>query len=109
MAQAAPGHPNATFLRGGGDMGALMRAFDWSQTAVGASGSWPQSLRTALSLLLESKFPMLLCWGEDFIQFYNDPFRPILGANKHPACGKSTRETFAEAWHIIGPLFEQVM
>jgi signal transduction histidine kinase/DNA-binding response OmpR family regulator len=90
-------------------MGVLMRAFDWSQTSVGAPASWPQSLRTALSLLLESKFPMLLCWGADYIQFYNDPFRPILGATKHPAFGKSTRETFVEAWHIIGPLFEQVM
>jgi signal transduction histidine kinase/DNA-binding response OmpR family regulator len=96
-------------LTGGGDMGRLARALDWSRTPVGAPATWPQSLRTALSILLESKFPMLLCWGPDFTQFYNDPFRPILGLNKHPALGKSTRETFAEAWHIIGPLFDQVM
>ena len=96
-------------LSGGGEMGALARQVDWRQTAVGPPESWPQSLRTAVSMLLESKFPMLLCWGPDFIQFYNDPFRPILGARKHPALGRSTRDTFAEAWHIIGPLFEQVM
>jgi len=96
-------------LAGGGEMGALARALDWCQGPVGPVDTWPQSLRTALSILLESKFPMLLCWGPQFIQFYNDPFRPILGATKHPALGKSTRETFAEAWHIVGPLFAQVM
>jgi len=52
---------------------------------------------------------MLLCWGRELNQFYNDPFRPILGVSKPPVLGKSTKETFAEAWHIIGPLFEQVM
>src|SRR5688500_9104260 len=90
-------------------MGALARAMDWAQTKVGPVEGWPQSLRTALSILFESKFPMLLCWGPEFIQFYNDPFRPILGVSKHPALGKSTAETFAEAWHIVGPLFDQVM
>ena len=99
----------ADILSGGGEMGALARAVDWSQTAVGPADRWPQSLRTALSILLESKFPMLLCWGPEFVQFYNDPFRPILGISKHPALGQSTKQTFAEAWHIIGPLFEQVM
>ena len=95
-------------LSGGGEMGALARQVDWGRTPVGPPDRWPQSLRTALSILLESKFPMLLCWGPDFIQFYNDPFRPIFGESKHPAFGKSTRETFVEGWHIIGPLFEQV-
>ncbi len=90
-------------------MGALARQLDWSQTAVGPIPGWPQSLRTALSILFESRFPMLLCWGPEFVQFYNDPFRPILGVSKHPALGKSTKDTFAEAWHIIGPLFDQVM
>ena len=99
----------STFLKGGGDMGAMIRAADWNATPVGAPESWPQSLRTAVSLVLESKFPMLLCWGPDFTQFYNDPFRPILGATKHPAIGKSTRDVFAEAWHIVGPLFARVM
>src|SRR5436190_13462272 len=89
-------------------MRALARAVDWSRTLVGPVEQWPQSLRTTLSILFEARFPMLVCWGPDFIQFYNDPFRPILGATKHPALGESTRHTFAEAWHIIGPLFEQV-
>jgi len=96
-------------LAGGGDMGALLRTVDWAATPVGPIESWPQSLRTAVSIVLESKFAMMVAWGRDFTQFYNDPFRPILGATKHPALGKSTRDTFAEAWHIVGPLFDRVM
>jgi len=91
-------------------MGALMRSIDWSTRAVGAVESWPQSLRTALSILLETGFPMYIAWGKDFTQFYNDGYRPILGSTKHPqAMGISTRQTFAEIWDIIGPMFDGVM
>ncbi len=91
-------------------MGALMRSIDWSGTSVGPVEGWPQSLRTALSILLETGFPMYIAWGPDFTQFYNDGYRPILGSTKHPAAmGISTRETFAEIWDIIGPMFAGVM
>ena len=96
-------------LAGGGEMGALMRATDWASTPVGPVASWPQSLRTALSILLDTGFPMYIAWGPEFTQFYNDGYRPILGSTKHPALGKSTRETFKEIWHIIGPMFAGVM
>ena len=97
-------------LTGGGEMGALMRTVDWSKTSVGPIAGWPQSLRTALSILLETGFPMYIAWGPDFTQFYNDGYRPILGSTKHPeAMGASTRETFAEIWDIIGPMFAGVM
>ncbi|SEN28722.1 Signal transduction histidine kinase [Stigmatella aurantiaca] len=94
---------------GGGEMGALMRSIDWAQTPVGSQETWPQSLRTALSILLESRFPMYIAWGPQFVQFYNDGYRPILGSTKHPgAMGRSASSTFAESWHIIGPMFEGV-
>ena len=97
-------------LAGGGEMGALMRTIDWSTTPVGPVAAWPQSLRTALSILLETGFPMYIAWGPDFTQFYNDGYRPILGSTKHPAAmGRGTRETFAEIWDIIGPMFAGVM
>jgi signal transduction histidine kinase len=97
-------------LAGGGEMGRLMRSIDWSRTAVGPVESWPQSLRTALSILLDTGFPMYIAWGPEFTQFYNDGYRPILGSTKHPAAmGISTRETFAEIWDIIGPMFQGVM
>lgn len=91
-------------------MGSLMRAMDWSRTALGPIDRWPQSLRAAISMLLHTGFPMYIAWGPSFTQFYNDGYRPILGSTKHPAAlGISTRETFAEIWHIIGPMFEGVM
>jgi len=105
-----PTHAASTVLSGGGEMGALMRSIDWSRTAVGPVDHWPQSLRTALSILLETGFPMYIAWGKDFTQFYNDGYRPILGSTKHPsAMGISTRETFAEIWPIIGPMFQGVL
>jgi signal transduction histidine kinase len=97
-------------LAGGGEMGALMRSIDWSRTPVGPVSSWPQSLRTAVSIMLAAKFPMYIAWGPSFTQMYNDEYRPILGATKHPAAmGGSTLDTFAEIWNIIGPMFEGVM
>ena len=87
-----------------------MRTIDWSRTPVGPVSGWPQSLRTALSILLETGFPMYIAWGPEFTQFYNDGYRPILGSTKHPAAmGASTRDTFAEIWDIIGPMFAGVM
>ncbi|HEY8312178.1 MAG TPA: ATP-binding protein, partial [Gemmatimonadaceae bacterium] len=106
---ASTGAP--TVLAGGGEMGTLMRGLDWSHTTVGPVESWPQSLKTAVSMLLESRFPMYIAWGADYTQFYNDAYRPILGATKHPAAlGCSSRETFAEVWEeYVGPLFGRVM
>lgn len=98
------------FLSGGGEMGKLIRSIDWSKTPIGAVDQWPQSLRTSISIMLNAQFPMYIAWGESFIQFYNDGYRPILGSTKHPAAmGLSTRTTFAEIWDIIGPMFAGVM
>ena len=94
---------------GGGEMGVLMRLIDWSRTPLGAPAEWPQSLRTAVSMLLESRFPMYIAWGREYVQLYNDGYRPILGSTKHPAAmGNRAAETFAESWHIIGPMFDDV-
>jgi PAS domain S-box-containing protein len=96
-------------LQGGGEMGALMRQVDWSRTSLGPVAEWPQSLRTAVSILLESRFPMYIAWGPGYAQLYNDGYRPILGSSKHPAAmGLGAPVTFAESWHIIGPMFDDV-
>jgi hypothetical protein len=96
------------FLAGGGDMGALMRAFDWSTTPLGPVEQWPQSLRTAVSIMLESRFAMVVAWGAEFRFFYNDRYRPILGS-KHPASlGAPGAEIFPEVWPVVGPEFERV-
>ncbi|MDF2432670.1 MAG: hypothetical protein JWP44_2301 [Mucilaginibacter sp.] len=99
------------YLRGSGEMAKLTREFDWSQTALGSPENWSQSLLTTVNIILNSKFPMFLWWGDDLIQFYNDAYRPSLGNNgKHPdALGQRGEECWPEIWPVIKPLIDQVM
>ena len=98
------------FLQGGGEMGELTRSFDWAKTSIGAPDQWPQSLRTTVSTVLSSRFPMFIWWGDELIQFYNDAYRPSLGnGGKHPrALGQKGEECWPEIWDIIHPLIQQV-
>jgi two-component sensor histidine kinase len=98
------------FLLGGGEMGALTRAYDWTKTPLGAPASWPQSLKTAIRLLLTSQHPMFIWWGPELIQFYNDAYRQTMGPERHPsALGQRGRDCWQEIWEIIGPQIELVM
>jgi PAS domain S-box-containing protein len=101
---------SADFLAGGGEMGALMRAYDWAATPLGWPETWPQSLRTAVRLLLNTNYPMFIWWGPHLIQLYNDGYRQTMGPERHPsALGQGGRECWTEIWDIIGPQIEQVM
>ncbi|HEV2619005.1 MAG TPA: ATP-binding protein, partial [Acidobacteriaceae bacterium] len=85
-------------------------AFDWSRTPVGAIAEWPEVVLTTVNMILASRNPMLLMWGDDLIQFYNDAFRPSIRDDKHPsALGQAGRDCWPEAWEIIGPQIEGVM
>src|SRR5690349_21928063 len=91
-------------------MGALMRELDWRTSAVGPVSQWPQSLRTAVSICLGSRHPIVLWWGPDRTMFYNDAYRPMLGASKHPQfLGRSGRDCWSDIWDIIGPMMDQVL
>jgi PAS domain S-box-containing protein len=103
------GHKHHSFLSGGGEMGARMRAFDWTQTHLGPSGAWPQSLKTSVSLMLGSQHPIWIGWTSKKIFLYNDAYLPVLGAAKHPwALGRPAEEVWAEIWDICGPLADKV-
>ena len=98
------------FLAEGGEMGALTRGFDWSKTSLGPPETWPQSLRVTVRLVLTSRHPMFIWWGEELIQFYNDAYRETMGPERHPgALGGRGRECWDEIWDIIGPQIEYVM
>ena len=100
----------ADFLAGGGKMGALTRAHDWSETPIGPPDTWPQSLRTAVRILLNTNHPMFIWWGPELIQFYNDAYRQTMGPERHPsALGQRGRDCWEEIWPIIGPQIEIVM
>jgi len=93
---------------GGGDMGARMRAFDWSTTDLGPVDRWPQSLRACVRIVLGAGHPMLISWGPNYTMLYNDAYGVVVGT-KHPgALGRSCREVLAEAWDFIGPRFDTV-
>src|SRR5688500_8634141 len=107
MTLTVPSYP--AFLSGGGDMGKLMRQKDWSATPLGDPDTWPQNLKTLISIILNSKFPMFVWWGKDLITFYNDSYIAVAG-EKHPALlGKPGPEAWAEIWNVIGPMADQVM
>jgi len=106
---AAP-RPSATeFLEGGGALGALMRSHDWSRSPLGAPASWPTPLKTVVGVLLQSRFPMFVAWGDELSFLYNDPYAEILGT-KHPhALGSRFDHIWSEIWSDIQPLIEAAM
>lgn len=93
---------------GGGALGALCRAKDWAATPLGSAECWPISLRTAVSIVLNSAFPMIVLWGPELVQIYNDAYRLLMG-DKHPAgLGQANRDCWPEVWHINEPIFARV-
>ncbi|OON62026.1 hypothetical protein B0920_00565 [Massilia sp. KIM] len=97
------------FLSGGGMMGAMMRAHDWSQSPLGHPRAWPQALRTVVGLMLNSKFPMFVAWGPELGFLYNDSYALILG-EKHPAAlGRRFHDIWAEIWDDIHPLIVRAL
>ena len=97
------------WLAGGGEMGERTRAFDWAATPLGPVGDWPQSLRTAVSIMLGCQYPLLIWWGPQLIHFYNDAYRPVLGARHPAALGRPGPEVWSEAWPVVGPQADAVM
>ena len=102
-----PGIVVPQFLSGGGEMGKLIRSKDWSKTPLGSPDTWPQSLRTTVSLCLASNFPISITWGPHRVQIYNDGYWPITG-DKHPtSMGEDFKECWFSAWPVIGQAFEE--
>ena len=107
-----PGHepnqdssPDHNLFTGGGEMGALMRAFDWSKNPLGPPETWSPALQSTTRLVLANCSPMLLWWGPDFLSIDNDAYIPVL-SDKHPhaALGKPLRECWSEVFPVLEPL-----
>ncbi|KTT11922.1 histidine kinase [Pseudomonas oryzihabitans] len=97
------------FLAGGGEMGARLRTHDWSDSPLGPPSQWPQSLRSALSICLNSSFPTAIYWGPELLLLYNDAWAPI-PAERHPwALGRPGHEVWQDIWPVVGPQFAQVL
>ncbi len=96
-------------FQGGGEMGALMRAYDWTTTPLGRPEAWPRSLQSIVRMMLTSRYQMWMAWGEELTFFCNDAYSPTLGI-KHPwALGKPAAEVWSEIWGDISPLIDHVL
>jgi PAS domain S-box-containing protein len=103
-----PFAPEALFS-GGGELGSLMAKIDWSKTALGPVGVWPQNLKTCVRIVLTSRQPMFVWWGDQLINLYNDAYKTIVGG-KHPeALGKPAQVVWAEIWDQVRPRAELAM
>jgi signal transduction histidine kinase len=96
---------------GASEMAARCRAFDWSATALGPVATWPQSLRTLVAMTLEARHPMLLWWGPELIQIFNDAFLPSFGTTGRDvtALGAPGRVHWADVWEIVGAQIDGVV
>ncbi|WP_262028962.1 PAS domain-containing sensor histidine kinase [Microvirga sp. Mcv34] len=101
-------NPGPDFLALEGAMGERIRRHDWAATPLGPIETWPQSLRTAVSIMLHSKFPTYLLWGQELTSVYNDAYAPVLGS-KPDALGRRFRDVWAEAWDTVGPIAENAL
>jgi signal transduction histidine kinase/ActR/RegA family two-component response regulator len=108
VAPDLPPGADATLFTGGGECGRLMAEIDWSATPVGPVSSWPAGLRLAIRTVLASRSPMVLTWGPEYVQFYNDGYAPIIGA-EHPAIGADIRDTPAGGWAALAGPVEHAM
>ena len=104
---AAPAPPE--LFAGGGEMGSRMRAFDWSRNPLGPPGLWPQSLKTIVRVMLDSRYAMWMLWGPELTFFCNDAYLPTVGIKRDWVLGARSDKVWEEIWPDIGPRIRQVL
>jgi len=97
------------FLAGGGEMGQRMRTLDWTRTPLGAPAAWPQSLKTIVRVMLDSRYAMWMLWGPELTFFCNDAYLPTVGIKRDWVLGARSDEVWEEIWPDIGPRIERVL
>lgn len=84
------------FLQSGGAVGTLIGGFDWGNTPLGPLADWPESMTSALALMLRSQVPMVMMWGKEGVMLYNDSYA-VFAQKRHPlSLGRPVRETWPE-------------
>ena len=97
------------FLAGGGEMGERMRTLDWSGTGVGPPQQWPQSLKTIVRVMLDSRYAMWMLWGPELTFFCNDAYLPTVGIKRDWVLGARSDKVWEEIWADIGPRIGRVL
>ena len=92
------------------DVGRDLAAVDWEATPLGKAAEWPQSLRTAVDILLSSRFSMWMAWGPELTFFCNAAYRRDTLGQKYPwALGRPAEQVWREIWPEIGPRIRGVL
>ncbi len=97
------------FLAGGGEMGARMRALDWTKTPLGDPALWPPSLKTIVRVMLDSRYAMWMLWGPEFTFFCNDAYLPTVGIKSSWVLGARSDKVWAEIWPELAPRIARVL
>jgi hypothetical protein len=98
------------FLAGGGISGSQLRALDWTASPLGPPAGWPQSLRTAVKLMLNTRQPLSIFWGPEAIHLFNDAAAETFGAERRAgAMAQPGAIVWSEVWEVISPQIDQVM
>ncbi len=96
-------------IPGGGEMGGRIRSYNWAGTPLGPPQRWPQSLKTAVRIMLTSRFAMWMAWGPELTFLCNDAYLPTLGVKRDWALGSRSDRVWAEIWPDIGPRIQRVL
>lgn len=102
-------YPSAQWPPQGSEMASVIRDVDWDQNPLGAVSNWPSSLRTSVTTVLDSPFPMIVLWGPGLIQLYNDAYRHILGERHPVAMGQKTQACWPEVWDFNEGIYQRVL
>lgn len=98
-----------SFLAGDSEMARRIREFDWVNHPFGPVESWPQSLKSALGICLNSAFPTAIYWGSELRLLYNDAWAPIPGPRHPAALGSPAQQVWSDIWHVIEPQFTHLI
>jgi PAS domain S-box-containing protein len=110
LSRQAPDPAPLRFLDGGGDVGEAIRRFDWGASPLGPPNHWPQSLRTAARLMLNTRHPVFIFWGGESICLFNEAYGRLIGAERRAAAiGRPAKAVWPEVWDVIAPQIDQVM
>ena len=92
------GELETAFMAGGGELGQLIRGHDWAGTPLGEPAGWPRSLKTVVRIMLTSRQPIWIGWGQALTFLYNDAYKPIMGGRHPLAMGQPTNVVWRETW-----------
>src|SRR5271156_1395580 len=112
MTTASPlpgGTATLAFLAGGGETGSRLRSLNWAAHPLGPPERWPQSLKTIVRVLLDSRYAMWMAWGPQLTFFCNDAYLPTVGIRRDWVLGARSDEVWEEIWPDIGPRIDHVL